>query len=61
MREITQREYQWIEKFGGGHRANMPGWAGLEIWQWNAHSVAETAVAILSSLILAGFVSYFLS
>ena len=61
MREITQREYQWIEKFGDGHRAKCRAAGGLAIWQWNAHSVAETAVAILSSLVLAGFVSYFLS
>lgn len=50
MREITQREYQWIEQFGGGHRANMPGYAGLELWQWNSHSLAETAVAIAASV-----------
>lgn len=53
MREITQREYQWIEKFGDGHRANMPGYAGLEIWQWNAHSLSETATAIVASCIVA--------
>ena len=53
MREITQREYQWIEKYGGGLRANMPGYAGLEVWQWNAHSLSETIVAIAASLILA--------
>jgi hypothetical protein len=57
MREITQREYQWIEQFGGGHRANMPGYAGLEVWQWNAHSISETVVAIAASLILAIIVS----
>jgi hypothetical protein len=48
MREITQRAYQWIEKFGGGHRANMPGYAGIEVWQWNAHSISETVVAIVA-------------
>jgi hypothetical protein len=53
MREITQAEYRWIEQFGGGHRANMPGYAGLEFWQWNAHSISETVVAIAASLILA--------
>lgn len=54
MREITQREYQWIEAYGHGHRANMPGYAGLEFWEWNAHSLSETAVAIISVLIVAG-------
>lgn len=53
MREITQREYQWIERFGGGHRANMPGYAGLQVWDWNAHALAETAVAIAASAVLA--------
>jgi len=57
MREITQREYQWIEQFGGGHRANMPGYAGLEVWQWNSHSISETVVAIAASVGLAAIAS----
>ncbi|WP_010161857.1 hypothetical protein [Sphingomonas sp. PAMC 26617] len=57
MREITQREYQWIEQFGAGRRANMPGYAGLEVWQWNTHSLAETAVAIAASVVLAAAVT----
>jgi hypothetical protein len=57
MREITQREYQWIEQYGGGHRANMPGYAGLEVWQWNSHSISETIVAIAASVLLATFIS----
>jgi len=48
MREITQRAYQWIETFGGGYRANMPGYAGLEVWQWNEHAISETVVAIVA-------------
>ena len=59
MREITQREYQWIEQFGGGRRANMPDFAGLEVWQWNAHSISETIVAISTVLIVAALVSRF--
>jgi hypothetical protein len=58
MREITQREYQWIEQFGGGRRANMPGYAGLEIWEWNAHSISETVVAIAASVLLAAAVTW---
>lgn len=58
MREITQREYQWIEQFGAGRRANMPGYAGLEVWQWNSHSLTETAVAIAASAALAAAVTF---
>ena len=60
MREITQREYQWIERFGGGLRANMPGYAGLEVWEWNAHSISETIAAILAALVVAVLVSRFI-
>ncbi len=57
MREITQEEYRWIEQFGHGLRANMPGYAGLQVWQWNAHSISVTVIAIAASLILAMAVS----
>ncbi|WP_082472813.1 hypothetical protein [Sphingomonas sp. Leaf357] len=57
MREITQREYQWIEKFGAGRRANMPGLEGLKFWEWNSHSIYETLIAIAASVILAIIVS----
>ena len=35
-REITQAEYRWIEQYGGGLRANMPWWGGLDprVWQY---------------------------
>lgn len=33
-REITQAEYRWIEQFGGGLRANMPWWGGLDLQVW---------------------------
>jgi hypothetical protein len=33
-REITQAEYRWIEQFGGGLRANMPWWGGLDPSVW---------------------------
>ena len=33
-REITQAEYRWIEQFGGGRRANMPWWGGLDHRVW---------------------------
>lgn len=53
MREITQREYQWIEQFGHGRRANMPDYAGIEMWQWNSHSVSATIVAALACVAVA--------
>jgi hypothetical protein len=34
-REITQAEYRWIQRFGGGLRANMPWWGGLDLRVWN--------------------------
>jgi hypothetical protein len=33
-REITQAEYRWIERFGGGLRANMPWWGGFDLRVW---------------------------
>ena len=33
-REIAQAEYRWIERFGGGLRANMPWWGPLDIRVW---------------------------
>lgn len=57
MREITQREYQWIEQFGHGRRANMPGYAGLEVWQWNSHSLSETVVAVAACVAVAVIVT----
>lgn len=34
-REITQAEYRWIERFGGGLRAHMPWWGGLDPRVWD--------------------------
>lgn len=53
-REITQAEYRWIEQYGGGHRANMPWWGGLDprVWQhadpwldWIAPTVVVVGIA----------------
>ncbi|AHE53415.1 hypothetical protein [Sphingomonas sanxanigenens] len=46
MREITQHEYRWIEAFGDGRRANMAGYEGLKVWDWNRHSIEETVLAV---------------
>ena len=54
-REIAQAEYRWVERFGGGLRANMPWWGGIDpaVWQkidpwldWLMPTVATFAVAI---------------
>jgi hypothetical protein len=58
MREVTQREYQWIQQFGHDRRVNMPGYVGLKIWEWNSHSISETALAILASLLVATMISW---
>lgn len=58
MREITQREYQWIEAFGHGLRANMPGYVGMKFWEWNTHSIMETVVAIGASVVLAAICTW---
>lgn len=56
-REITQAEYRWIEHIGGGLRANMPWWGGLDLRVWNhldpwldwiVPCVAVIAIAILA-------------
>lgn len=57
MREITQREYQWIEAFGNGLRQNMPPFEGLKFWEWNQHSIIETLAAIAAAALVAIVVS----
>lgn len=57
MREITQREYQWIEAYGHGLRANMAGYEGLKVWEWNRHSIEETVVAIVAAMVVAAVAS----
>lgn len=58
-REITQREYQWIEHYGGGLRRNMPTFAGYRLWEWNRHSKRETIAAALLVSSIAGVASVF--
>lgn len=57
-REITQAEYRWIEHYGGGLRANMPWWGGLDplVWQkadpwldWLAPTLLVTALALAAT------------
>jgi hypothetical protein len=54
-REFTQAEYRWIERFGGGRRANTPWWGGFDRRLWDRHSLAGwivplTAVAAIAAL-----------
>ena len=53
-REVTQAEYRWIEHLGGGLRANMPWWGGLDpqVWtkldpwiDWIAPTLVVAAIA----------------
>jgi len=37
-RELAQAEYKWIERYGGGLRANMPFLAPLDTRVWDFHS-----------------------
>jgi hypothetical protein len=53
MREITQREYQWIEAFGGGRRRNMAWYEGMKFWEWNRHSIEETVIALAAAALVA--------
>ena len=57
-REITQAEYRWIEQFGGGRRANMPWWGGLDhrVWlkldpwlDWIVPSLLAIAIAAIAA------------
>ena len=62
-REITQAEYRWIEQFGGGRRANMPWWGGLDhrVWlkldpwlDWIVPSLLAIAIAAIAARRRAG-------
>src|SRR5690348_10371922 len=52
--ELTQAEYRWIERFGGGLRANMPWWGALDprVWgnldpwlDWSAPTMVTVTIA----------------
>ena len=57
-REVAQAEYRWIERFGGGLRANMPWWGRLDprVWpkldqwlDWIGPVVATVIVALIAA------------
>lgn len=45
-REETQREYQIIETLNPPVRAGLNMWDAFKVWNWNAHSIAETVIAV---------------
>jgi len=51
-REHAQAEYRWIERFGGGRRANMPWWGGFDRRVWNAKSVSDFALPIVFAVLI---------
>ena len=53
-REVTQEEYRDIEHKRGGLRSGM-GWAGegLEVWDWNKHSILQSITALTVGAIAA--------
>jgi hypothetical protein len=62
-REIAQAEYRWIEQFGGGLRANMPWWGGLDhrVWMkldpwldWIVPSLVAIAIALIARRVTDG-------
>lgn len=59
-REHAQAEYRWIEKYGGGRRANMKWQNAFEFKVWDFHSfwwnltfpiIVVAAVAVVAELI----------
>lgn len=47
-REHAQAEYRWIERFGGGLRANMPWWGGFDPKVWSAGSLGDVLLPVLA-------------
>lgn len=39
FREQAQAEYRWIERYGGGLRANLPWWGAFDPRVWDRHSL----------------------
>lgn len=56
-REHTQAEYRWIERFGQGLRANMPGWGGFDPRAWTWASVLDWAAPMLACAALGLFLA----
>jgi hypothetical protein len=52
VRELTQAEYRYIDRFLGGVRANMPWYASVLPVVWDVHSVLGFALPTVVSLAL---------
>ena len=52
VREHTQAEYRWIEKYGQGKRANMPDWAGFDYRVWNVPSLLDFIAPVVACSIV---------
>lgn len=58
VRELTQAEYRWIEKFGNGLRANMPRFGCLDPRIWDFHSLTDWIFPFIVNSLLAIIWSY---
>lgn len=47
-REHTQAEYRWIASLGGGKRANMPWWGGVDWRAWNISSLLDWVAPVVA-------------
>lgn len=54
VREHTQAEYRWVERYGNGLRANMPWWGGFDYVVWNYSSLADWLAPALACAVLLG-------
>jgi hypothetical protein len=54
-REHAQAEYKWIERYGGGRRANLPWWGWADPRVWDVHSwFWNLSLPIAAVLLIAG-------
>ena len=52
-RELAQAEYRWIERHGGGRRANMPWWGPFDLRVWDLHSLTDWLLPLVATGALA--------
>lgn len=55
-RELAQAEYRWVERFGGGKRANMPFTGQFDPRVWTFKSLSDMAFPIAAT---AGFAAVY--
>lgn len=59
VRELTQAEYRWIDKFGKGLRSNMPWYGMLDPRVWDISNLTDWLVPLLVNIITLMIISYF--